>query len=239
MLEKQNKNTANKHGVGRSRVNLQLVMNVQYSLQKVLTRRQRAETRREAVTLAVSLLTVRGACTKVAAVLSQGGSMITTRNLFSAGRLIQRWGVEGLAAASVIVGRDVALAMLVQQMIVQPGTIGNDQTDQRLRSIRRHLEKDGWLNWIEFIPESGHGVVFDVTERKLTHVVRVDRMEVPEAIGQTHIGMWMGGGSKLYCIPAGPPPHHEAFLVMRRLFRQLEAKLLAEAKTRIAERTST
>ena len=156
--------------------------------------------------------------------------MHTFEQLHSAAKIIRADGVEGIQSASSLVGRDVALGMLILFLREihneNRGWPDLEDTEEKVNEI---LQQEGLLSVFQYSPSSGQGIVHDGNDA--THIVTVEKMYEPESAEGVHLGMWLQGPDDYRIIPAGPPPFRKAYDEMSRAHEEIREALLRGAET--------
>lgn len=136
--------------------------------------------------------------------------MHSTEQLHAAAKIIRADGMQGIQSASRIVGRDIALGMLILFLRQSHNASGQwPDAEDTTRKVDELLENAGLLEIIKYSPILGHGVVFDGSGA--TYVIELEKMYKPESARGVHLGMWMQGPGELYIIPAGTFPFRKAY----------------------------
>jgi hypothetical protein len=152
--------------------------------------------------------------------------VVTTEQLHSAAKTIRADGIEGIQTASQLVGRDIALGMLILFLRMQHNKDGGwPDLPDTTGKVNEILAREGLLGLIVFSPIDGHGVVYD-NETVATHITTVENMYQPLPASGVHLGMWMQGPSDYRTIPAGPYPFKKAYDEMRKAHRKATANTL-------------
>src|SRR3989338_6603855 len=156
--------------------------------------------------------------------------MYSFEQLHTAAKIIRADGVDGIQSASRLVGRDVALGMLIlflrQTHNENRGWPDSEDTEEKVNEI---LQREGLLNIIQYSPTSGQGIVYDGND--VTHIVTVDKMYEPESAQGTHLGMWLQGPNDYRIIPAGPFPFRKAYDEMNQAHEEAREILLKRLRT--------
>lgn len=136
--------------------------------------------------------------------------------------IIRTKGVKGSQAASFLVGRDVALGMLVfflrRQWSVRDATAKD--------TVKDILERENLLNVVECSPILGRGIVYDGGAP--THSIEVEKMYEPASVESLHIGMWMQGPGDYLLVPAGVFPFRNVYDELQRAHIESVKKLHQE-----------
>ncbi len=131
--------------------------------------------------------------------------MAWTKELFAAAKIIRTEGIVGVHEASLIVGRDVALGMLIVFLSREwPITYGGAE-----KVLEEIFKRENLLNVIEFSPMLGRGVVFDGDVAM--YVIDIENMYEPKSAKGVHLGMWLQGPGDIRIVPAEKFPYRKVY----------------------------